>query len=554
MSKKYLIGIDFGTDSARAVIIDGLTGEKISSGIHYYSRWAQGLYQDTDMSCYRHHPQDYLESLKACLLAALDGAGSSVRKNILSISVGATGSTPCPVNREGVPLALLPDFAENENAMFFLWKDHTAVSEAIEVNETLSNFNGINYTKYQGKYSSEWFWAKILHTSRVDQAVAQAAFSWVELADWIPALLTGNTDPLTMYRCSCAAGHKALWHSEWGGLPARECLAKLSPYLAVVYDSFKSTPAYSTHRVGYISQEWADLLQLPADTIIGGSSLDAHAGAVGAGVRENVFVTNVGTSTVDMMVAKPEILQGKDFSYACGQAEDSILPGYIGIEAGQAAFGDIFAWYSKILSWPIDNILQHDQSIPATEKAVLVQNLKESILVKLADSASKLDLTSSVTALDWFNGRRYPYNNEIVRGTITGLSLGTDAPELYQSLVMGALFGLKRIVDSWEKEGLVIDRLIAVGGISRKSDYIMQMMADILDRQIEVSASEQTCALGAAIYASVAGGLYRSIPEAQDHLCEGFLKIFNPDQSKKLVIEERYRQYIEVGNSVESML
>lgn len=551
MDKKIVIGVDFGSDSVRSVVVDGVTGTKLGSGVCRYSRWINGKYQNADRKLFRQHPLDYLEGLEVCVRAALDQAGKEISEQVLSISIDATGSTPCPVNRQGIPLALLDDFSENENAMFHLWKDHTAIDEAIEINRAFSDFNGMNYTKYQGTYSSEWFWAKILHTSRVDESVRNTAFSWVEHCDWIPAVLTGNTDPLTMYRCSCAAGHKALWHSEWNGLPSRECLSQISPYLAVIYDSFGQKPQPADYRVGVITTEWADRLGLSADTIIGGSSIDAHAGAVGAGIGKNIFVTNVGTSTVDMMVSEAELLKGKNLTYASGQAEDSILPGFIGIEAGQAAFGDIYAWLANLLMWPVSNILIHFSYITDSQKELLFHDLKDKILEELAAQAEKLDIPKSLTGLDWFNGRRYPYTNEALKGAISGLSLGSDAPAIYQALVMATVFGLKKIVDSWAKEGLIIEQIIAVGGIAKKSPYVMQMMADSLSCPIKIAASDQSCATGAAIYASVAGGLYRTIPEAQEHLCEGFSRIYLPNPSKKIALREAYQRYCALGTFVE---
>ena len=552
MDKKIVIGVDFGSDSVRSVVVDGLTGKKLGTGVCGYSRWLNGKYQDADRKLFRQHPLDYLEGLEVCVRAALDEAGKEISEQVLSISIDATGSTPCPVNRQGIPLALLDEFYENENAMFHLWKDHTAIDEAVEINQAFSNFNGLDYTKYQGTYSSEWFWAKILHTSRVDDRVKKAAFSWVEHCDWIPAVLSGNTDPLYMYRCSCAAGHKALWHSEWNGLPDRECLNRIGPYLALVSDSFGQKPQPADYKVGVITPEWAERLGLPADTIIGGSSIDAHAGAVGAGIGKNIFVTNVGTSTVDMMVSEAKLLKGKNLTYASGQAENSILPGFVGIEAGQAAFGDVYAWLANLLMWPASNLLTNSPFITDHQKELLFLDLKDQILTELAGRAEKLDIAKSLTALDWFNGRRYPFTNESLKGALSGLSLGTDAPAIYQALVMATVFGLKRIVDSWTKEGLLIDQIIAVGGIAKKAPYVMQMMADSLSCPIKIVASDQTCATGAAIYASVAGGLYRTIPDAQMILCEGFVTTYLPDASKKSALEDAYQRYCMLGAFVEN--
>jgi L-ribulokinase len=539
----YLIGVDFGTDSARAIIVDGYNGKVMGEAYKNYERWCGGKYQNPDISMYRQHPLDYIEAFEASVCAALDTAGEYVRKNVLCISIDTTGSTPCPVNEYGTPLALLDEFRENENAMFHLWKDHTAIEEAIEINKAFSDFKGINYTRYQGTYSSEWYWAKILHTSRIDNKVKDAAYSWVEHCDWLTGLLVGEINPTTMYRSSCAAGHKALWHSTWGGLPATECFNSIDPYLAHVAKTFGRNVQPADCLVGRITEEWAESLGVPKDTIIGGTSFDAHAGAVGAGIRKNVLVTNVGTSSVDMMVEDARVLEGKNLVYACGQAENSIVPGYIGLETGQAAFGDVYAWFRKLLMWPIRNMNLVSEKI--------AQDIENNLISAVTKRAEKLELSSAATALDWLNGRRYPNANEMVKSALYGLTLGTDAPEIFQALVLATVFGFKRIVDSFENEGIQINEIIAVGGITKKSPYIMQTMADVLRRKINVSASTQACARGAAIYAATSCGLYESIEKAQDSICEGYIKTYVPNIEKREAYIELYNKYCALGAFVE---
>lgn len=539
----YVIGVDFGTDSARALVMDGLSGKVSGQAQHLYKRWSEGKYQNPDISMYRQHPLDYVEAFEAAVCKALDEAGADVRRHVACISIDTTGSTPCPVNREGVPLALLDEFSENENAMFHLWKDHTAIAEAIEINEAFSDYNGIDYTRYQGTYSSEWYWAKILHTSRVDSGVKAAAYSWVEHCDWLTGLLAGKTEPSTMYRCSCAAGHKALWHSAWGGLPAVGCLNGIDPYLGEVALSYGRNVQPSDRPVGKITREWAERLGVPEDTLIGGTSFDAHAGAVGAGVGKNILVTNVGTSTVDMMVEKAAALEGKNLKYACGQAENSIIPGYVGIEAGQAAFGDIFAWFRKLLMWPVKSMGLVSEST--------VQDIEENLLAAISEEAEMVDVGSAITALDWFNGRRYPSTNEMVKGAFSELTLGTSAPQLYQALVHAAVFGLKRIVEAFRNEGLQIDEVIAVGGIAQKSPYIMQTMADVIGCRVNVSAATQACARGAAIYAAVSCGLYDTIEAAQKQLCEDYIRSYTPDPEKGEAYLKLYERYCALGGFVE---
>jgi L-ribulokinase len=548
----YVIGADFGSDSVRAVVIDSIDGSILAESICPYPRWNAGMYSDSDKSLFRQHPLDYLESIQTVISDALNRAGKTVRKHILSIAIDTTGSTPCPVDRTGTPLALLPEFEHNVNAMFHLWKDHTAVKEAVEINTTFSGWK-TDYTRYQGKYSSEWYWAKVLHTGRLDEKVRNSTFSWVEHCDWMTGELTGNTDPLRMYRCACGAGHKALWHSKWGGLPAVECLDVIDPYVGHVARHYGNNVKPAGVAVGIISKKWALRLGVPEDTVIGGCSFDAHAGAVGAGIRKGTLVTNVGTSAVDMMVESAENLRGKNLAYACGMAENSILPGYMGIEAGQAAFGDVYAWLKQVLMWPYENIIAKSSLASPQQKLRLKEELERELLPELEKQAAALDIEHAPVALDWFNGRRYPYANEFVKSALGGLTLGTKTPEIYQALVLGTVFGLKRIVDSFLTEGCVIDRVIAVGGIPKKSPYIMQTMSDTLGCRICVSASSQACARGAAIFAAVAGGAYADIEEAQDIICEDYIHVYEPDAKKKHSYAAAYQKYCSLGEKAEEM-
>lgn len=322
---EYVVGVDFGSDSVRAVIVRASDGQVAAEAAAAYPRWAQGLYCDPGIRQFRQHPQDYLEALCACVTEACAAAGETVSSRITALSIDTTGSTPCPVNRAGTPLALLPGFEENPNAMFHLWKDHTAGTEAAEITACFSAGTP-DYTVYQGPYSSEWYWAKILHTIRQDPAVRAVAYTWVEHCDWMANLLAGRTRPELAYRCACAAGHKAYWHSAWGGLPAKERLAQLDSYLAQVHDTFIQPPEPCTAVVGTITQEWAQRLHLPAQTLICGGSFDAHAGAVGAGVCAGTMVVNIGTSAVNMMVERADALRGTGFAELAGQAETAFSP------------------------------------------------------------------------------------------------------------------------------------------------------------------------------------------------------------------------------------
>ena len=548
----WVIGVDFGSDSARAVVVDTEDGHKIGEGICDYPRWMKNQYCNPSKGMFRQHPQDYIEALERSVGAALKAAGPKAGERIRAISVDTTGSTPCPVDENGTPLALLPECSDNPNAMFYLWKDHTAIAEAIEINDALRSFEGEDYTRFQGTYSSEWYWAKILHGVRNDETVKRKAYSWVEHCDWIPALLSGRTKPETMYRCSCAAGHKALWHSDFDGLPSAICLGSVDPYLATMVKRYTKEPQTSVHPVGKITKEWAKRLGLNENVVIGGSSLDAHAGAVGAGIKPGTLVKVVGTSTVDMLVNTREDLRGSDLKDCCGQAENSIIPGYIGMEAGQAAFGDIYSWYRRILLWPVKEMIRQ-MGMDSKDEERYISMMQKNLINKLCQDAVSIKDDEDLIVLDWFNGRRYPMINESVKGAVSGLTLGTDAVSLFRSIVLSTVFGSRRIFDSFITRGIKIDEVITVGGIAKRSPLVMQMMADVLKRTIKVARSEQACAQGAAMYGAVAAGIYPDLLKAQEHMVEGFERIYTPDVKMFEKYDILYKKYLSLGRHIEQI-
>jgi len=549
MEQLLAAGVDFGSDSVRVVLIDMNTGNNVADAVSIYPRWQKKLYCDPARSLFRQHPLDYIESLEDCMQSVMQKIGPAGKAALRAIAIDTTGSTPCPVDREGTPLALLKRFKDNPNAMFHLWKDHTAVEEAKEINQVFSEAR-IDYTMYQGTYSSEWFWAKILHTIRTDPGIRQEAWSWVEHCDWMPSLLIGKTDPSAIYRGACAAGHKALWHSTFSGLPDGNCLKKLDPYLAVIAERYNTEPLPAGTRLGIISKEWSARLGVSEDTMIGGGSFDAHAGAVGAGIRPRTLVKVVGTSTVDMLIEDAGNLTGKNLKAYCGQAENSIVPGYVGIEAGQAAFGDVYAWFASVLMWPFREVLSESSVINEEQRIKLTEETGQKMIAELERKAQTID-ESGLVAVDWFNGRRYPNLNEKVKGAMMGLTLGSSAPAIYRALVEATVFGSKRIFDSLITNQLQIDRLIIVGGIANKSPFTMQMMADVLNRPVMVCRSEQICARGAAIFAAVASGFLPDVPSAQNVLCETYQASYFPIESHFPKYEEMYRQYLLCGNFIE---
>ena len=543
---KLVAGVDFGSDAVRVVMVQVRDGKTMAAAAAAYPRWQQKRYCDAKRNIFRQHPLDYIESLENAFSAAMAQLTAEQRQNVVGIGVDTTGSTPCPVDENGTALACLPAFSENPNAMFYLWKDHSATEEAKEVNQGLSS-GDVDYTRFQGAYSSEWYWAKILHGARNDAAVKEAAYTWVEHCDWMIGLLTGTCRPKELYRNASASGHKALWHSSFSGLPSQECLASIDPYLAQVARHYGRAPQTADTAVGTISPEWAKKLGVSEDVVISGGSLDAHAGAVGAGIGKGTMVKVLGTSAVDMQVIRMDETPKQNLRPYCGMAENSILPGYVGVEAGQAAFGDIFSWFRTMLLWPLETM--QFSSIDETQKENLKNELQEGLLAEWGRQLQSHMPDAKLISLDWFNGRRYPYLNEEARGAIAGLSLGSTALEIYASLVKAAIFGSRRMFECYTQHGLQIDKIIVVGGIAKKAPYVIQMLANHLQRPVMVCKAEEVCARGAAMYAAVACGAYENIENAQMVFCEDFVADFVPQQNPH--DEDEYQQYLRLAKQMD---
>ena len=549
---KYTIGLDYGSDSVRSLIVNVETGEEVASVVFEYPRWKKGEYCDAPNNQFRQHPKDYLEGLEYTIVEALKQAPEGVAENVVGISVDTTGSTPVAVDEKGTPLALTPGFEENPNAMFVLWKDHTAVKEAAEINE-LAKKSDIDFTKYEGGiYSSEWFWAKLLHVTREDAGVYRAAYSWVEHCDWIPAVLTGDTNPKTLKRSRCAAGHKAMWHEAFGGLPSEEFLTQLDPMLSGLKDRlFKETFTCDVS-AGTLSEEWAKKLGLSTNVVIGVGAFDAHLGAVGAQIEPYHLSKVMGTSTCDMLIAPLEEVGDKLVNGICGQVDGSIVPGMLGLEAGQSAFGDIYAWFRRLLEWPMQNILADSDLIDEATKKKLIDETSGKIIAKLSQKAEKISIAESgIVALDWMNGRRTPDANQALKGAIIGLNLGSDAPRIFRALVEATAFGSKAINDRFISEGIRIDGVIALGGVAKKSKLVMQIVADVLDMPIKVARSEQACALGTAMAAAVAAGVYENLGEAQAKMGGGFEMEYHPIPENVEKYKELYEKYNKLGKFIE---
>ena len=550
---KYTIGVDYGTDSVRTVLVDTANGKEISHSVYYYPRWKAGKYCDPVNNRFRQHPLDYLEGIEKTIREALAKAPEGSAEKVVAISIDTTGSTPVAVDRQGTPLALLPEFAENPNAMFVLWKDHTATAEAEEINQLARNWGGVDYTKFEGGiYSSEWFWAKILHVLRADNSVSKAAFSWIEHCDWIPALLTGNHDPLSLKRSRCAAGHKAMWHAEFEGLPAEGFLEKLDPLLSGLRSRLYTETHTCEVKAGNLSAEWAKRLGLSEQVAVGAGSFDAHIGALGGEIKPYFLSKIMGTSTCDILIAPSDEVGDKFVKGICGQVDGSVVPGMLGLEAGQSAFGDVYAWFKNLLAGPANALIQHSALLDEPTKIKLQNEITDNLIPWLTREAEKIEIgETGILALDWLNGRRTPDANQLLKGAIFGLNLGSEAPGIFRALVEATAFGSKKIIDRFMEEGIPIEGIIALGGVAKKSPFVMQVVADVINKPILVARSDQACALGSAMAAAVVGGVYDSIAEAQQAMGGGFETEYVPNPVNTQKYSTLYQQYKAYGDLIE---
>jgi L-ribulokinase len=539
----FVIGVDFGTDSVRSVLLNALNGEEMASSVFYYPRWKDGKYCNAGKNQFRQHPLDYVEGLEATIKDCLQKAGDDIANNVKGISVDTTGSSPVAIDKNGIPLALLPGMENNPNAMFVLWKDHTATKEAEEINTHATKFP-INYLKFVGGiYSSEWFWAKLLHILREDEAIQKNIYSFAEHCDWISFVLTGGNDAAKLKRGVCSAGHKALWAAEFGGLPPNDFFKSLDPLLDGFTEKLFTETYTSAQSVGTISSEWAQKLGLPNDVVIGAGAFDCHMGAVGGQIEPYYLSKVMGTSTCDILVAPIEEVKDTLVKGICGQVNGSVIPGMIGMEAGQSGFGDIYAWFKNLLSWPINQFVSDEKEREA---------ISDKIIAKLSTEAATIELNNTdELALDWMNGRRTPDANQLLKGVIANINLASDAPRIFKSLVEATCFGSKAIVERFIAEGIAVKGIIALGGVAKKSTYVMQVMANVLNMPIRIHSSEQTCANGAAMFAATAAGIYNKVEDAMNAMGQGFEKTYEPQKDKVEYYAKRYKMYLDLGKKIE---
>lgn len=529
MAKQYSLGIDYGTNSCRSLLVDLSDGTEVGSTVFPYPSGEMGILLDPrDPHVARQNPQDYLDGLETVIQGALEQAKINVPgfdpAEVVGIGIDTTGSTPIPVNEDGTPLGLLPEFVDNLNAMVWLWKDHTAHAEAEEITRLAHVMRPNIIAKCGGIYSSEWWWSKILRLRRADPAVFEAAFSFVEHCDWIPAVLAGDTNPLTLKRSVCAAGHKAMFSDEWGGLPDKEFLANLDPALAELRDRLFSTAHTADTQAGTLCPEWAEKLGLSEGIAIAVGAFDAHMGAVGAGIKEGTLAKILGTSTCDLMIA-PTDKPLADIPGVCGIVNGSVTPGFYGIEAGQSAVGDIFLWF-------VNHLVPDSYGKTLGEK---FENMEKAM-------AGQKPGATGLLALDWNNGNRTILVDVRLTGLLLGQTLHTEAHEVYRAYIEATAFGALTIIKQVEQYGVRIDEIVNTGGLAIKNHTLMQIYADVIGKPMKVSQSEQTCALGAAIFGATAAGV-DALANVQSKVTATREKVFYPIPENQAVYAELYVLY-----------
>jgi L-ribulokinase len=527
-TRRFAIGVDFGTNSVRALVVDASDGREIAVHVTDYPSGEAGVLLDPrDPNLARQNPADYIHGFHDAVGGALRAAASEPGFSadaVAGIGIDTTGSTPLPVDADGVPLAMRPEFAGDLAACAWLWKDHTSHAEAAEITAAAARHPDAYLTKCGGTYSSEWYWSKILHCKRSAPRVFDAAYTWVELADFIPAWITGNRSPARLRRGICAAGHKALYAEAWGGLPGSEFLAALDPGLAAVREHYSPEALPSDRRAGELTAEIAERLGLRAGTPVAVGAFDAHMGAVGAGIRPGTLVKIIGTSTCDIMVA-PMDRPLPDIPGLCGIVPGSVIPGMYGLEAGQSAVGDIFNWFASHLA-PA-SYSRHGDTHAA-----------------LTAAAEKLRAgESGLLALDWNNGNRTILVDPRLTGLIVGQTLHTSAPEIYRALVEATAFGALTIINRFQEYGIAVDEVVACGGIAEKNPFVMQIYADVCDRPMKISRSAETCALGAAIFGAVVGGVYEGVAAAQERMTGVKERVFRPRPDQARVYRRLFALY-----------
>lgn len=530
MGKKYSIGVDFGTQSGRAVLVEIGTGREVATAVKAYPHGVMDEYLPDGKTRLEpdwalHHPQDYLDVLSETIPAVLKEAGVD-KEDVIGIGLDFTSCTILPVDKEGTPLCFYEEYKSAPHAYIKLWKHHAAQDEANRLNEIAQERGEDFLQRYGGKISSEWMIPKIWQVLNEAPEIYEKADRFMEVGDWVVLQLTGQEK-----RSSCMAGYKAIWHKR-KGYPSKEFFKALDPRLENVVDEKLSRDIYPIGtKAGEITEKAAELTGLKPGTAVAVANVDAHVAVPAVGItEEGKMLMIMGTSTCHMLLGKEE----KMVPGMCGVVEDGILPGYMGYEAGQSCVGDHFEWFVK-------NCVPAEYMQEAKDRGMDIHAL-------LSEKAEKLAVgESGLVALDWWNGNRSVLVDVDLTGMIVGMTLLTKPEEIYRALIEATAYGTRMIIETFEESGVAIRELYAAGGIAHKNPFIMQIYADVTNREIRISASSQTPALGSAMFGAVAAGKerggYDSIVDAAKEMARLKDVVYTPIPENVEMYNKLYAEY-----------
>lgn len=529
--RKFSIGVDFGTESGRAVLVDVSNGKELATAIYPYKN---GVIDETlpgtkirlEPDWALQDPDDYIRTFKNTIPAVLKKSGVDPN-DVIGVGIDFTACTMLPTLADGTPLCNVPEFRKNPHAWVKLWKHHAAQPEADKINATARAMNQEWLNRYGGKISSEWFFSKTLQILDEAPEIYNAADRLLEASDWVIWQLTGVET-----RNSCTAGYKAIW-SKREGFPSENYFGALDARLANVIDEKMSRNISSIgERAGTLTAQAAKWTGLRPGTAVAVANVDAHVSVPAATVTEiGRMVLIMGTSTCHILLGDKE----RTVEGMCGVVEDGVIPGLFGYEAGQSGVGDIFAWF-------VDN------AVPP-EYHALAKKQKKDLHTVLEHEAAKLKPgESGLLALDWWNGNRSILVDVDLTGMLIGATLATRAPEIYRALIEATAFGTRTIIEQFEKNDVAVNELVACGGLPAKNKLLMQIYADITGREFKLAASSQTPALGAAMFGAVAAGKanggYDSILDAANRMARLKKETFTPNPQARKIYDELYTEYV----------
>jgi L-ribulokinase len=515
-----VLGVDFGTEGVRVVAVNALDSAVIATGSAQFPNWNAGRYCDPYRDMFRQHPQDLLDGFLEAVSQALSVLSEHDRSQIIGLTIDTTGSSPTAIGKDGRPLALSKDFYDDPASMVILWKDHSAVEEAEHLTSVLHH-----------EYPSEWFWSKVLRASRENKAVRENTITWAEHADWFPAILCAKSEPKTWRRCRSGASHKALWNP-FSGYPSHQVLSQVDPYLGAVHRSLGDQAWSPNQPFGVLSTDYANNLGLPNGIPVGVGLFDAHSAALAGGVSPGTLVKVIGTSSSEIAVT--DMTKNSKFPGVEGIGVGSIFPELVTIESGQAAYGDLAEWLYRLVSF----------------RSNVTLDSRDDLFRLLEQEARKLHIEDLPLAVDWFNGRRAPFSDLKVSGAFSGLSLGTGPAHLYASLMESAAFATRVDLNHLESIGIQVDSIHVLGGVPDRSQYVVSVLSDVLNREISVRESDSASSRGAAICAAVISGVYPDLLTAQKRLQLAERKHVRPNAKNALLRDRRFHNYINLGKAI----